>query len=203
MTTISTVLFDLDNVLCHYDRDAHIAHIAQKAGVTPEEVNNAIWQSGFDADADAGQFDTDTYLNGFKTRIGYPLTRAEWTEGRAQTTAPNHGVLKLAQALRHKTKIAVLTNNTTLVTDHLDAFLPELRPMFGANIYASASLKQRKPFADAYHRCLAQISAVPNETLFIDDSLENVAGARQAGLWGHHFKSAAGLRQALGRHGLV
>jgi putative hydrolase of the HAD superfamily len=62
MTKISTVLFDLDNVLCRYDRNAHIAHIAQKAGVAPEEVNDAIWQSGFDADADAGLFDTDAYL---------------------------------------------------------------------------------------------------------------------------------------------
>jgi putative hydrolase of the HAD superfamily len=203
MTKISTVLFDLDNVLCRYDRNAHIAHIAQKAGVAPEEVNDAIWQSGFDADADAGLFDTDAYLDGFRLRIGYPLSRAEWTEGRAKTTAADHDVLKLAQALRHKTKIAILTNNTTLVTDHLDAFLPELRPLFGAHIYASAALKQRKPFAEAYRLCLARISAAPDETLFIDDSLENVTGARRAGLRGHHFKSANGLRRALKRHGLI
>jgi len=35
-----------------------------------------------------------------------------------------------------------------------------------------------------YRRCLAEIGVAPEETLFIDDSVANVAGARAAGLVG-------------------
>ena len=48
------------------------------------------------------------------------------------------------------------------------------RALFGA----------RKPDAAVYRRCLAEIVVAPEETLFIDDSVANVAGARAAGVVG-------------------
>jgi len=41
------------------------------------------------------------------------------------------------------------------------------------------------------------------ETLFIDDSEKNIAGAARAGLATHLFTGAAALRDGLMRHGLL
>lgn len=203
MPTISFVLFDLDDVLGAYDRPAHIAQIAGLAGKQPDEVAAAIWGSGFDAEADAGRFDADAYLRGFDQRIGYPLTRKEWVVGRKAFTEPMADVIDLARAVGRNVPIAVLTNNTTLVTDHIDELLPTLRPLFGEAFYASAALGRAKPDPEAFHRCLARCGARPEQTLFIDDLEENAAGARRAGLTAHRHTSAEALADVLRRYRLL
>ena len=67
------LLFDLNDVLCRYDRRARVAALAQTCGKTSESSNKAIWGSGFEDFGDAGAFDADAYLNGFGERLGYPL----------------------------------------------------------------------------------------------------------------------------------
>ncbi|MBI1778889.1 MAG: HAD family phosphatase [Proteobacteria bacterium] len=203
MPSIALVLFDLDDVLCSYDRPAHIARIAALAGKQPEDVHRAIWASGFDAEADAGAFDADQYLRGIHARIGYKLTRLEWVAGRKATTRPAPAVLALVKTVALKARVAVLTNNTTLVTDHIDEFLPELRSHFGEAVYASAELGAAKPDAEAYRRCLARLDMAPAETLFIDDLEENVAGARQAGLQAHRHTSLDALTDVLRHHRML
>jgi glucose-1-phosphatase len=203
MERISVVLFDLDGVLCTYDRVAHIARIADLAGKKPDDVYEAIWASGFDGQADAGLFDANAYLQGFATRVGYPLTRAEWLTGRKATTTPNHEVLELVRLIKRPSKIAILTNNTTLVTEYLDDLLPEIRPLFGDNIYASAMLKDVKPNVGVFFRCLEKIRAVPHRSVFVDDQQNNIDGARRAGLHGHHYSSPKLLATLLATHGLL
>lgn len=51
---IKLVLFDMDNVLCEYDRAKRVAYLAKLAGTTDEHVYAAIWGSGFEALGDAG-----------------------------------------------------------------------------------------------------------------------------------------------------
>ena len=200
--SISAVIFDLDDVLCTYDRPAHIAHIASLAGKNPEDVYTAIWASGFDGDADIGLFDADDYLRGFEERIGYSLSRAEWLTGRKLTTLANLGVLGLIGTIKRKAKVALLTNNTSLVTDYLDDFLPGFRLLFDGNIFASANLKAAKPGPEIFYRCMAKFGAVPERTLFVDDQA-NIKGAQQAGLHGHRYTSPESLARALTRYGLL
>ena len=45
---IKLVLFDMDNVLCEYDRGRRVAFLAELAGTTSEFVYKAIWESGFE-----------------------------------------------------------------------------------------------------------------------------------------------------------
>ena len=70
---IKLVLFDMDNVLCQYDRAKRVAHLAELAGSTSEFVHAAIWESGFEALGDSGALEAADYLRGFGERIGYPL----------------------------------------------------------------------------------------------------------------------------------
>jgi len=56
--------------------------------------------------------------------------------------------------------------------------------------------------AEAYLGCLARLAAVPEATLFVDDSARNVAGAERAGLAVHLFRDCDGLTAALAAAGL-
>jgi putative hydrolase of the HAD superfamily len=194
---ISLVLFDLDGVLCNYDRAAHIAHIAHLVGKDPAEVYDAIWASGFDADADAGTVSAAEYLRGFGPRIGRALTPDQWLEGRRAATTAACDVLDVVAEVRRAARVAVLSNNTTLVTEHIDAFLPALRPLFGGAIHVSAEFGAVKPSSAVYLRCVATLAASPARTLFVDDLEENVVGARAAGLRAWRHTSAMSLEAVM------
>jgi glucose-1-phosphatase len=48
------VIFDMDDVLCHYDLGRRLRYIASLADTTARDVRAAIWDSGFEELADAG-----------------------------------------------------------------------------------------------------------------------------------------------------
>jgi len=200
---IKLVLFDMDNVLCDYDRAKRVACLAELAGTTSAFVHAAIWESGFEALGDSGALEAADYLRGFGERIGYPLSLGEWVEARRRSMQANLAMLEIARGLRDAVGIAVLTNNTTLVADHIDTLLPDMRPLFGARIYASARFKTAKPDPDCYRRCLSELQVAPENVLFVDDLAANVAGAREAGLLAHHHTSVEAFRQVLSAHGLL
>ena len=201
--TIKLVLFDMDNVLCDYDRAKRVACLAELAGTTSAFVYAAIWESGFEALGDSGTLAAADYLRGFGERIGYPLSLEEWVEARRRSMQADLAMLEIARRLGETVDVAVLTNNTTLVADHIDTLLPDLRPLFGAKIYASAQFKTAKPDLDCYRRCLSELQVAPENVLFVDDLAANVAGAREAGLFAHHHTSVEAFRQALSAHGLL
>src|SRR5438067_6512058 len=159
----------MDNVLCDYDRGKRVACLAELAGATSDVIHKAIWDSGFELLGDSGTLDAADYLRGFGKRIGYPLSLDEWVEARRRSMQVDRAMLEIAGSLRKTVDIAVLTNNTTLVADHIDTLLPDLRPLFGSKIYTSTQFKTAKPDPRCYRLCLSELQAAPETVLFVDD----------------------------------
>ncbi|MGY3288301.1 beta-phosphoglucomutase-like phosphatase (HAD superfamily) [Bradyrhizobium sp. LM3.6] len=63
---IKLVLFDMDNVLCDYDRGKRVAWLAKLAGATSEFVHKAIWDSGFELLGDSGHSRCRGLFAGFR-----------------------------------------------------------------------------------------------------------------------------------------
>jgi glucose-1-phosphatase len=200
---ISTVLFDMNDVLCRYDRRARVEHIARTSGKPATEVAASIWDSGFEDAGDSGIMDADAYLAGFGERLGYPLTQDEWAEALRSAITPIHETLALAASVRRRAQVAVLTNNNMLVKRLVDTVFPEIRPIFGGDFFVSAEFGARKPEPQAYRRCLARLGASADATLFVDDAAKNVAGAESAGLRGHLYQSAVDLKSMLAAERLI
>jgi HAD superfamily hydrolase (TIGR01509 family) len=129
--------------------------------------------------------DAAHYLCGFAERLGGGLTLEAWTGALRAALTPLRDALELAAALGRRASVAVFTNNNLLVAREIDAIFPELRPIFGRNIFVSAEFRARKPDPEVYRRCLARLGAAPEAALFVDDSSRNVAGAERAGLAGY------------------
>ncbi|HEX3982509.1 MAG TPA: HAD family phosphatase [Acidisoma sp.] len=197
---ITLILFDMNGVLCAYDKAKRVAVLARLAGLAPEAVNAAIWDSGFEDAGDAGLMDQDRYLRGFGEALGYPLTRDEWTEAHAAAMTPDPAMLDLAKRLSTRMRIAVLTNNNPLVRERIPLLCRPVAEIFGLNFHVSAEFGARKPEPECYLRCLDVLGARSEETLFIDDSVANVEGAREAGLVSYHFQGRPALEALLAEH---
>lgn len=181
------VLFDMDDVLCRLDDEARIEYLHELSGMPHNDIAYAIWGSGFEDRVDAGEFSAEEYLVEFGNRIDYPISREEWCEYRKCGMTPYPEVLEFASGLVGTHKLGILTNNGLLLRDEIDTLFPELRAIFGENVYCSAQFGCRKPSPEVFMKACQLLGCEPSETLFIDDRQENVDGAVKAGLRSFRF----------------
>jgi glucose-1-phosphatase len=183
------VIFDMDDVLCHYDLGRRLRALSQISGKTPRDIRAAIWDSGFEEDADSGGYpDADVYLAEFSQRMGHPISRSEWIAARRESMIPSTDVLALARSIGQTARIAIYTNNGPIVKNSLDDLFPEAAAIFTER-YCSYEFGTKKPDPESFTRLLAALNVDAAHTWFIDDKRSNVQGARIAGLQGHHFRS--------------
>lgn len=130
-------------------------------------------------------------------RLGATLTLADCVAARRAATTVDPATLALAQAVSAHADVAIFTNNTLMLRDHLPDICPELFPWFSARVLCSAQFRRAKPDPQVFRDCLAALGARAERALFIDDKLDNIRGAQAAGLRAHHYRDLVALRNEL------
>lgn len=110
--------------------------------------------------------------------------------------------MQLLQELRSDFKLFLLSNTNEI---HVAEFESILKNQFGANvfqncfdkIYYSCRAGMRKPEVDIYALVLRENNLNPDETIFIDDTLVHVEGARKAGLTAYHLQPQQSVEELL------
>jgi len=101
--------------------------------------------------------------------------------------------IDLVARLRQRYRVLLLSNTNAI---HVPAFeriiaedngISDFRALFDGAYY-SCEMGLRKPDAEAFHHVLARHGVEPMRTLFIDDSIQHVVGAREAGLQAEHLE---------------
>lgn len=202
MKPIRQLLFDMDDVLCAYHVDIRIAALAEITGKAADSIRASIWETDFLEQSDRGAYSAQAYLEEFGRRLDYPLSRAEWVAARKAAMPPFHDVLGLVGRVKKRLPVALLTNNDHLLGETLDEVFSDLIPLFGDAIFVSARIGAAKPDAACFMHCCTALKVAATETFFTDDLVENVLGAKSAGLMAHHFDGYQGLVQALEAHGV-
>jgi glucose-1-phosphatase len=195
---IRLVIFDLDDVLYGYDRDARVVHLVTVTGLPEAHVRHALWGDDFEDRAEAGEWPRgEDYLREFNRRLGVAVTRADWVAARRISMMPDDVTIGLASAVKERAEVGLLTNNSSLLVEEIAAIAPAIVPVFARRLHGSSQFGARKPDPEVFRRYLKHYGIAPNQSLFVDDAAENVDGAEDAGLAGHHFKGAEGLRRRL------
>lgn len=200
---VRLVIFDMDDVLLHYDVEARRAAMGALAGLSAGEVERRVWTSGIEDASDAGRLSADAYLDAVADALGAPFGRPEWLRTRALAMTLDPAAVALARRVAQKTPIALLTNNGFIMGEHFDALVPALREVFGPAMHVAAEFGTKKPDPVIYARLAARYGVDPAEAVMIDDKRVNVEGARAAGLTAHHFHAAEGLHGFLAGLALI
>jgi len=107
--------------------------------------------------------------------------------------------ITLLETLKKRYPLYLLSNTNALhvpivrkewakvTTKPLEAFFDK--------IYLSHEIHLRKPFPETFHFVCNDISVNPSRVLFIDDSIQHVLGAREAGLQAIHLQDTSALHQ--------
>ncbi len=195
--TINTIIFDLGGVLI----DWNPRYLYRKLFDSEDEMEHFLAQittSDWNEEQDAGRplaEATDILVRQYPEQEA--LIRAfygRWTEMLGGAIAETVDLLK---ELKDKggQQIYALTNwsaETWPVAWERFEFLHWFE-----GVLVSGQEGMRKPHREIYELMEERFPLQLSTSLFIDDSLRNVEGARTVGLQGIHFTSAAALRQEL------
>lgn len=192
-------LFDMDDVLCDYDWRTRMAALTARTGHDLTELRRRWWLNGLEFAAEAGDpADADEYLAVVTAAIGADIPREEWVRIRAESTVARPEAVDAVRRAAEFGRVALLTNNSILIHEHLHEVAPELAEVMGReHLHASARFGARKPDPAVYARAMEHYGAAAAQTFFTDDRPDNVAGAESLGITGHVYVHAAGLRAAI------
>lgn len=101
--------------------------------------------------------------------------------------------LQLLRDLGPHYRLFLLSNTNAIHLERFNEILMETRGFpslesFFERIYFSHLLGMSKPSPEIYARVLRENGLHPQQTLFIDDSEQNITGARKLGLRTHHLR---------------
>jgi FMN phosphatase YigB (HAD superfamily) len=203
MTKIKNLLFDLGGVLLNIDYHK-TADAFKQLGVT--QFDDLYSQAGanelFEA-LETGHITEEYFYTSLQTYC-QPNTSQQQIEAawNAMLLDFRPDSLRWLTAQKEQYNCYLLSNTNSI---HLKAFgkifekemgQPALDDYF-IKAYYSHTIQQRKPYPETYQFVLNDAGLLAQETLFIDDSINNIEGAKKAGLQVHHLLHGTKIEQMI------
>ena len=191
-----TILLDLGGVLI--DVDYHATARAFRALGHPEfdrlysKAQQDHLFDGFETGALSPQEFRDRIRQVLDPSLSDAMIDANWN-AMLGSIPPER--IELVSRLKERYQVLLLSNTNAI---HVPAFeaiiarengITDFKALFHGAYY-SCEIGQRKPEAASYRLVLERHNADPRRTLFIDDSIQHVHGARAAGLNAEHLELA-------------
>ena len=197
------LLFDLDGVLVAYDRPRRWNALGAALGLPADTVHAAIIGGGIEFRYDRGELDSRAYLEACSVALGVEVTEKVWIAARRGAMTVPEEVSGTVTMLARQAEVAVLTNNGPMVIDLIPILMPDIWHLLNGRVLSSAHFGIEKPAPRVYELAVARLGHRPERTLFFDDNMENVAGARAAGLLAEHVPVPGRFVEIARRYGFA
>ena len=199
--SIRAVIFDFGSVLVLMQDEKPRQLLADRLGVPLEELNRLVFESESAARAMLGELTIDQHWQAVGAALGVlpedlPAVRAQFWSA----DVVNQELVALIHKLRPRYKIGLLSNAWNDLRQVLATRLP-IGHLFD-DLLISAEVGLGKPDPRIYHLAVERLGVQPQEAIFIDDVLVNVAAARSVGLQAVHYRNNPQLFAVLESLGL-
>jgi 2-haloacid dehalogenase len=201
MARIEAVVFDIGNVLLHWDPDGFYDRVigAERRARLFAEVDLAAMNARVDMGEDFGALVEETALANPSWAAEVRLWRDRWIEMAQPEISGSVAILTALKA--RGVPVFALSNFG------VDSFAVALRhyPWLDAfdRRYLSGQLGVMKPDPEIYRIVEADCGVAPGALLFADDKRANVEAAVARGWQGHLFEGPEGLARRLMAAGLL
>lgn len=194
--TIRAVIWDLGGVLVRTDNRKPRTEYAERLGMTYDQLEKVVFAGPTSRQAALGELQAPQHWESICTALNLPLEelpnlqKAFWGGDHLDGELVDY-----IRRLRPRYQTALLSN----AFSDLRLYLENKWKISDAfdRIIISAEIGLMKPDPRIYHLALEHLQADPAEAVFVDDFIENVAGARAAGLHAIQFKSSPQVRREL------
>jgi FMN phosphatase YigB (HAD superfamily) len=198
---IRTVIFDLGRVIVPFDFTRGYSRMAERCGLTPEEVRTRIRAMNIVTPYETGLIESREFVRSILERIGADMPYEEFGEIWSSVFLPETSIPdSLVGGLKKNHRLVLLSNTNEIHFEMIRAKYPILRHF--DEFVLSYEVKAMKPDPKIYHAAIEKAGCPAGECFFTDDVPEYVAGARAVGIDAVLFESADQIEKELSSRGI-
>ncbi|MGC8648941.1 MAG: HAD family hydrolase [Candidatus Micrarchaeia archaeon] len=194
---IKAIIFDVGGVLIDFSEEKYISWLSNKLNIDYKKIDNAILP--LIDKMEMGRLKLEKAEKIFSKKLNIHPKSLMWVEGFSENASPNVQVIKILEKLSKSYKIGVITNvsfsryyeSRKLVLNSL------LSKGCVKTIISSCYFGVRKPNHKIYEEALKKLNVKAEETVFIDNQIENVEGAAKLGIHALLYTTAKKLEKDL------
>jgi putative hydrolase of the HAD superfamily len=181
-----TFLFDIGNVLLHFDFTVAAQRFAAMSEAGADEVLARL--SPFKNALESGAMPAEDFVAESSALIGFRGSREEFVDIWNDIFTENSPMIDLAKKLAPDHRLILFSNTNGL---HKDWFIRRYGVFshFAGGVF-SHEVRCMKPEEAFYQQAVTQFGIDPAETFYIDDLAENIAAGQRFGLVCHHYASS-------------
>lgn len=199
---IRLVLFDIGGVLLRTDNPEPRTRLAQRYGLDRAGIDRLVFSSPAAQAAEVGQAEESAVWAHVSETLG--IAAAELVEFKRQFWAGDTvdlSLFDLLRSLRPARRTGLLTNSwlrepLALFRERYGLAEDLVRDAVEAAV-SSAQVGVQKPDRRIFDTALARFNAAAEETVFVDDFLQNVEAARKLGMVSILFENPTQVRRDL------
>jgi glucose-1-phosphatase len=187
--SIRAVLFDLGGVIVRTEYQAPRQHLAERFGMDFDDMDRIVFGGGTNgsaARAMLGQITEEEHWLNIMKLLKRPA--GEYERVRDEFFAGDildRNLINFLRSLRPKHKTGLISNAWSGLRNYI------LREKFDDAfdiMIISAEVGMAKPDPKIFQIALKQLQVKANETVFVDDFIENIEACQKVGMQGIHFK---------------
>jgi HAD superfamily hydrolase (TIGR01509 family) len=193
MATIKNIIFDLGGVLLNIGYDKTSAAFRDLGIENFDELFSQFKSNDLFEKLETGKISEENFYKAVLQYSPIALKKNEIeTAWNAMLLDFRIKSLDFLETISSKYNLFLLSNTNSI---HHKAFLEILKNETGKltldtyfkRSYYSHVMGMRKPYTETYQFVLNNCNIIAEETLFIDDSINNIEGAKETGIVTHHL----------------
>jgi len=187
------IIFDLGAVIIDISLPKTVQAFAQLLDRDHLWVEQQLKMASVFRRYETGEWDDEAFRNAIRQVLGVPFTDeqidAAWNALLLEIPPAR---VELLQWLKPRYRTFVLSNTNPIHIQEVNRILrrdtgvPALDGLF-EKVYLSYETGTMKPSPDIYRQLLEDAGLAPEETVFLDDNLDNLAAAQQWGIQTVHI----------------
>ncbi|PWJ45037.1 HAD family hydrolase [Sediminitomix flava] len=197
MKEIDNIIFDLGGVILNINYELTLEAFGKLSGKEVSQIYTQHQQTSVFDDYETGKTSAEEFRTGVSEVLGLNISDQEFDKAwNAMLLDLPTERLSLIQNLAKDKRVFLLSNTNDI---HIEEFLKiydrATNGTFGTweslfeKAHYSHILKDRKPHPSIFQTLIDLHNLEPEKTLFIDDTLQHIEGAKKTGLQTHHLKN--------------
>jgi glucose-1-phosphatase len=202
---IKNIIFDLGDVIINIDVPRAASSFAELSNQSLDNVHSLIQQNDVFKKFETGNL---TPL-AFRSFVRDLFQTPEWTDAEIDTAwnsllldIPIERIHKIQELAQKGYRLFLLSNTSAIHIDEVNAILhrtaeiEHLSHLF-EKLFLSYEMGIMKPHHDIYRQVLTNAGIEANETLFLDDNLDNIRAAAECGIQTIHVQKPTSIVEYL------
>jgi glucose-1-phosphatase len=200
LTGINAIIFDLGGVILSIDYQKTIDAFIELGINDFQQLYTQANQTGIFDDFETGRYSEKEFVAYLSNKLPSTITQSQIIDAwNAMLLSWDERKLNLIAQLNKSYRIFLFSNTNEI---HKNEFLRTLQSEIGIpslnnhfeKAYYSHELGKRKPHPESFIHILNENQLTPSTTLFIDDSIQHIEGAKKVGLKTIHIQEESILQ---------